>query len=312
MRKGTARSSSAAATTAPSFFTERTSTQISSGGTPSRDQPLGLGRHRLRLGALGAAAPEAHAGRRSAPVSSSVRADGSTARGGVEDPPAGAEVALEPDDLASGNSRGTRAGSSARRRGSGRSPGRRRPRSGRWCSSASSRSSMPCAKFVSWYSSTSTCRKRRGGPLAHVRALVEQAEGAQDEVAEVERAALGQQAVVVGVDAGELELARGCGRVPASVFMRQPPRPRRAARSADTISSLSRSMRDTKLRQQRRRVAADLVVAQRQLVDPLEQQREPVGGCDRREERVHARPRAPRPAAACTQKAWKVATCSSS
>ena len=34
MRKGTARSSSAEATTAPSLLTERTSTQISSGGTP--------------------------------------------------------------------------------------------------------------------------------------------------------------------------------------------------------------------------------------------------------------------------------------
>jgi hypothetical protein len=37
---------------------------------------------------------------------------------------------------------------------------------------------------------------------------------------------------------------------------------------------------------QRRRVATDLVTAQRQVVDPLEQQRQPVGGADRREQRV--------------------------
>ena len=39
--------------------------------------------------------------------------------------------------------------------------------------------------------------------------LVQQPERAQHQVAEVERAALGEQAVVVGVDARELELARG-------------------------------------------------------------------------------------------------------
>ena len=44
-----------------------------------------------------------------------------------------------------------------------------------------------------------------GHALAHVRALVEELERVQDEVAEVERAALRQQAVVVGIEAGELE-----------------------------------------------------------------------------------------------------------
>ena len=41
-------------------------------------------------------------------------------------------------------------------------------------------------------------------------------------------------------------------------------------------------------RQQRRRVAPDLVVAQRQLADPLEQQREPVGRRDGRQEGIDA------------------------
>ena len=47
--------------------------------------------------------------------------------------------------------------------------------------------------------------------LAHVRPLVEQLEGAQDQVPEVERPALGEQAVVVGVEPRELALARGAG-----------------------------------------------------------------------------------------------------
>ena len=72
---------------------------------------------------------------------------------------------------------------------------------------------MPWAKFVSWYSSTSTWRKRPRHPLAHVRVLVQQPERAHDQVAEVERAALGEQPVVVGVEARELQLARrACAR----------------------------------------------------------------------------------------------------
>ena len=71
---------------------------------------------------------------------------------------------------------------------------------------------MPWAKFVSWYSSTSTWRKRRATRSRTCGLLVQQPERAQDQVAEVERAALGEQAVVVGVEARELELARGRAR----------------------------------------------------------------------------------------------------
>ena len=135
---------------------------------------------------------------------------------------------------------------------------------------------MPWAKFVSWYSSTSTCRKRSRGALAHVRALVQQLERAHDQVAEVERAALVQQAVVVGVEARELALAAAWARS-ASVAAAGRRLGPGAQSSAETSSSFSRSIRDDEARQQRRRVAADLVVAQRQLVDALQQQREPVG-----------------------------------
>ena len=56
-----------------------------------------------------------------------------------------------------------------------------------------------------------------GDAAAHVRALVQQRERAQDQVAGVQRAARGQQPVVVGVDLGELALAqrRGAGGVVA-------------------------------------------------------------------------------------------------
>ena len=103
---------------------------------------------------------------------------------------------------------------------------------------------------MSWYSSTSTCRKRSRHALAHVRLLVEQPERAHDQVAEVERAALGQQAVVVGVDARELELAlraRPLGVVAVPGALLEPLARSGGTRRPTTSSSFSRSMRATKL-----------------------------------------------------------------
>ena len=124
--------------------------------------------------------------------------------------------------------------------------------------------------------------------LAHVRALVEQLERAQDEVAEVERAALGQQAVVVGVEAGELELARRAGA--RGVGLRRRHRPLGVGAvvlGRDHLVLQPVDARD-EAGEQRRRVAADLVLAKREVVDALEQEREAVGGRDRREEGIHA------------------------
>ena len=67
---------------------------------PAGDQLLGLGCHGLRLGALGAAAPEAHApaARTRELLREPVRHRRDDGAGGLEDPPSGAVVALEPDD----------------------------------------------------------------------------------------------------------------------------------------------------------------------------------------------------------------------
>jgi hypothetical protein len=122
--------------------------------------------------------------------------------------------------------------------------------------------------------------------LAHVRALVQQLEGAHDQVPEVERAALLQQAVVVGVEAGELALAVGVGALGIG----------RGGKPLGPVLQLLRrhqlvlepvDARD-EAGQQRRRIAADLVVAQRQLADPVEQERQAVGGGGGSEERVDA------------------------
>ena len=151
----------------PRRLTERTSTQTSSGRDAlARDQPLDVGRHRLRLRALVRAAPERDlaAGRVAAGRSSfsmPVRRPARRPRGRRRGPRCAAAVALAPAGRPStpATRPRSRAGSWSRRRGSGGWPGRRRPATQTLpCSAASSRSSRPWAKFVSWNSSTSTWR----------------------------------------------------------------------------------------------------------------------------------------------------------
>ncbi len=125
-------------------------------------------------------------------------------------------------------------------------------------------------------------------PLTHVRALVQQPERLQDQVAEVERAAVGQEAVVVGVEAGELELA--VGMRPRGVALGAGGEPFGVAAVVGRRDHLVLEPVDPRheAREQWRRVAADLVMAQGQLTDALEQQGEPVRRRDRREEGVDA------------------------
>jgi hypothetical protein len=126
-------------------------------------------------------------------------------------------------------------------------------------------------------------------PLAHVRALVEEAEGAHDEVTEVERAALREQAVVVHVKARELELALGVR--PRRVVVRdarEPPRVAEVVVGRDHLVLQPVDPRD-EAREQRRRVASRLVVTQGEVVEALEQQGESVGRGHRREEGVDPR-----------------------
>ena len=115
-------------------------------------------------------------------------------------------------------------------------------------------------------------------PAAGGGMLVQQPDRAQDHLAEVERAGLVEQPVVVGVDARELHLALGAASRSASSSLTRPARaPSAGTRPTVTISSLSRSIRSIIFAEDRRRVAAHVVVAHRQLVEVVHQQRQPVG-----------------------------------
>ena len=110
----------------------------------------------------------------------------------------------------------------------------------------------------------------------------------QHEVAEVERARLGQQPVVVRVHLCELELALGVrtlGVAPVTASVRRPARPRAVVGRADHLVLEPVDPGD-EAGEQRRRIATDLVAAQREVLDPVEHQGEPVRGGHRREKRI--------------------------
>ena len=294
-RYGTARSSSATATAWPSPLTERTSTQTSSGATPSRDTS------RSTSAATACACARSFAQRQNA-----------TSPGGA---PSGASSRFSIRSRVGRHHRGGR-GEDPRCR-SGRLSVRRTTRA----SGHSARKSTmffvdaPRKRVIAASSSAATQRlpwsvdeqpqqqvlgevrvlelvdedvvEARREPRADVRLGAQEPERVEDEVAGVERPALREQPVVGGVDARRTR-ARA-RRAPAR--SRRPPaawRPRRRSRAAVTSSSLSRSIRCDDRAEHRARVAAQVVRGERQLVDPLEQQREPVGRGDRRDERVDA------------------------
>ena len=98
---------------------------------------------------------------------------------------------------------------------------------------------------------------------AELGLLVEELAEQEEDVAAIEVAGLGEDAVVGGAELGEV----GFGRVRAGLHL---------------IHLLQKS------REQARRVAADVVIAQRQVVDPVEQDGEPLGRAEDVEERVEA------------------------
>ena len=168
----------------------------------ARDQPLDLGRHRLRLRALGGAAPERDLAARRPGVATSVLSSRSSI-GATTAPAAASSRAPERSD----SSRRTTVAS-------GHSARKSRmflvaaPRK-RWiawsssanalippCSATSSRSSNPWAKRRVLQLVDQHVPVARGQPRAHVRLLAQQPEGLQDEVADVQRAGVGQQLVV--------------------------------------------------------------------------------------------------------------------
>ncbi len=285
----------------------------------ARDQPLDVGRDRLRLRALVGRAPEADlaAERPVEPLLDPVLQRRDDRGGRVEHPLRAAERVLEPHDASRPAARpGSRAGSSSRRRGSGWIAWSSSPAAVRLpCSEASSRSSRPWAKFGSCTSSTSRWRQRAGDARAHVRVLAQQRQRADHEVAAVERALLGEHPVVRLVDRGELTLAGaaralrvGCRALAAlrHVVLAEasgigPSRFRNAIGAsrwhAELVGPGGVLVGADQLvleavdpaheaGDERRRVAAEVVTADRQLVDPLQQHREPVGAADGDGERV--------------------------
>ena len=228
------RSSSAVATSWPSLRTERTSTARLGRVDAVRDQALQLRGHRLGLRALVLAAPERHG------VEARARCRLRAARSFFG---AGARWARRPRGRRRGSPgasgswspaaapwrRGTPAGSRrcscARRRGSGRSTGRRRRPRPRCGARRRAASAARCwAKLVSWYSSTSTALEALGDAAAGGGLLLQQPDRAQDHLAEVHRPRLVEQPSWCGVEARELA-----------------PRARPASRSAS--SSLAASAR---------------------------------------------------------------------
>ena len=117
----------------------------------------------------------------------------------------------------------------------------------------------------------------RADTCPHVRAVAQQAQGPQDEVAGIERVRRGQQPLVGGVELGELALARAVGLL----------RPRREALRVDQVL-LQPVDPCHDPRQERGGAAAEVVLAQRQVVDVLEQHRQAVGAPERDDERLQA------------------------
>ena len=231
------------------------------GRDAGRDQLLGLGGHGLCLSPLRASAPEPHA-----PAAHSGETPGKHGRGGVEDAPTRAAVPLQLHDPGVGELlEEARVGAHDHHLPAllDQEPEEQALGEGGLLVLVHQHVLEPARDA-----------------LAHVRALVQQLEGAEHEIAEVERAARGARA--------------GGGALP--------PRPHEPPRGAgaggvggglggealgvgligggrDGLVLQPVDARD-EAREERGGVAADLVRAQRQVVEPLEEQSQPVGGRD--------------------------------
>ena len=125
-------------------------------------------------------------------------------------------------------------------------------------------------------------------PQAGVGALREQAVQGQEDVAAIEAAALGEDPVVARVELGELDLSShglpgglvGSALLPVASALLQPRRP-------DPFG-LQRIDPSEQAGQERGGVAADLVAAQRQLVEAVEEHRQPLRRAQHVEEGVEA------------------------
>ena len=134
-----------------------------------------------------------------------------------------------------------------------------------------------------------TCTKRMVELGLDVGAVFKEPGGFEHEVALVQAARLGDHAVVAGVELGELRLAPRTLALsgPRGLLLRRG-RPVAKALRRDALE-LQEVDPPQEPREEPGRIAPDLMAAKRQIVDAVEQDREAIGGCDGREERVEAR-----------------------
>ncbi len=241
-RCGTARSSSASATACPSFRTERTRIAISSAGTPARTR-------RSTSAATACAWARSFAARqkRTVPPSGAARCLSIRPAIGRTTAPAAATTRS-----------GQRSDSSRR---TVRSPGTSAARSSRFFAAAAAhaadrlvvvarrREARPVAGEQQDESHRGVLEVlrivdeqvavARRGPRADVRLVAQQRVGVEDEVAEVERALPGEQAVVRRVDGAELALALG----PVVARRQRRPPSARTRRPSPSRPSAGRSAR---------------------------------------------------------------------
>ena len=273
-RYGTARSSNATATAWPSPRTERTSTHTSSGATSSR----ATSRSTSAATACACARSEVQRQNATSPPGSP-RNVSPRARGG-EDALARAERGLQPRD---GRRSATRPGSPARSwsrpRGSGGWPG---SSSAAAVTSPAAAPQAVAAAGPARSSRPAARRRARGGgarPAAHARGRCVRSRrklwSTRSPTSSVP--GLVEHSLVRAVERGELALARA--------VLGQRGGPRRVVGGRDELVLEPVDALDDRA-EGGARVAAQVVVAQRQVVDPLEQHRQPVGGADRRDERV--------------------------
>ncbi len=226
-------------------------------GGAGGDQVLDLARHRLRLRALVGAAPEGQLGVAEAPLEQDPLAAGVQAGEPiVAEPALGLGVALlEGEDLV--------------RVVGGERLQHRSLRRGR------------LLQFVDGEESEAL-----GDPPPHVGALDQQAVEGEEDVAAVEAAGLGDDPVVGGVEVGELALAPrrlALGLVAGGGLPRPRPLGERRRSHPFGLQPVDPGQQPG---QQTGRVAADLVPAQRQPVEAVEQQRQPLAPAQHVEEGV--------------------------
>jgi hypothetical protein len=258
-----------------------------SGAHSLPDQLGGLACSCLRLRALGAAAPEAHAAARRAPKALPDplldRLDDGPRR--REDPPPRAVAALEPDDACVGVA--APEVDQVLRRGTAEAVDRLVVVTDHGHVAVVVGEELEQRRLGEVHVLVLVhehVAEALGEPRSDVGALVQQSGGLEDQVAEVEPPRGPQQAVVMIVDVGELALAVGvralgvAGGRKALGVAAEPGR-------GHGLVLQPVDARD-EAAHERRRVAADLMVAKRKLVEVLEQQRHAIGRGDRLERGV--------------------------